>query len=433
MDRQTPHDEKTERAALGAMLCAGEVARIGCELLEPESFFIPWHRDVFRAIAAIVSDNGTPDEILVNDWLRTQGLYTGIFEDDAVGRLTVGTFEVTAIEAYAEILKRQQTLRDAAQTAQRIQAAVDAGDVERVNELTGTRDIPRNAGFRPFVELFDADVFDSPPRISAGYPMLDSELGGGYPIGSLVFLVGGTSDGKSTFLRNMLLQSAKAALLTLEDSELQARQKLTALTAGLPWSLVENYQRNEDDGGPNAIQREYIGKAREYLKTLDLYIGECARLTDIEREVKRLAEKGVQLFFIDQSSWIDPGPTTAMYDKAVAVGRGLKRIAREANVVIVTAIQLNRTGQKARASADPLDPENEPQLWHLRQAGEEDADVVLIIKSVDRQWEPYTAIIGIDKNRHGPRYRRCKFTWEPASGAIQEYVPAIPTSVGDSE
>jgi replicative DNA helicase len=151
------------------------------------------------------------------------------------------------------------------------------------------------------------------------------------------------------------------------------------------------------------------------LEQAPLFIDDSATLTILQLRAKarRLAaSQGIQCIFVDYLQLMSySGRADSRQEQITEISRGIKALARELEVPIICAAQLNR---------GPTDrPSQRPRMSDLRESGsiEQDADVVMLLHNEDYyhkgedSYNPvgFTELI-VEKQRNGPT-GVCKFTF----------------------
>ena len=85
-DQLPPHDERLERAVLGAVLGDAETARAFIEQLRTSDFYLLTHQRILGGLRAIAADGQAPDTILLCARLRADGII-----DELGGEVTVAS------------------------------------------------------------------------------------------------------------------------------------------------------------------------------------------------------------------------------------------------------------------------------------------------------------------------------------------------------
>ena len=105
------------------------------------------------------------------------------------------------------------------------------------------------------------------------------------------------------------------------------------------------------------------------------------------------ANGGLDLIVMDYLQLMTPGQKAGNRTEAVGIiSRGLKLLAMELGVPVLTASQLSRASERNDA----------PRLSDLRESGsiEQDADAVLLLHAPDEKEKPTRQLI-LAKNRQG--------------------------------
>jgi len=214
--------------------------------------------------------------------------------------------------------------------------------------------------------------------------------------------------GKSTLLLNIASNAAidyghSTMFVSLEMSLNDLTKRIVASRTSVPFHLIERDKRalHKDWWDEMVKCGDEMSQSRMYL--CDQTAMSIAQIGMIAKE--RAASEGLDALFVDYLTLVEPESTRPNREAQVAgISRGLKRMARELNIPVVVAAQLNRDFDKREAKSkkteDGLPPM--PKLSDLRESGsiEQDADVVLFInRNADESRGP--AKIRIAKNRHG--------------------------------
>jgi replicative DNA helicase len=221
--------------------------------------------------------------------------------------------------------------------------------------------------------------------VSCGYRELDKITDGIEP-GAFWVVAARPSVGKTTLLLNMMLRiSARCGLFSLEMGKKQIVKRL--------WFARSRVAMSKFWFDEMEFQRLKAGRIALQKMGLAIPGNANAKLGNLISEAHRMAASGVRVIFIDYLQLIEPDG--ARMDNRTAeitrVSNRLKRLARELQVPIVAACQLNRDAGKEGVA---------PQLHHLRDSGaiEQDADLVLMLQP---NGEGFVEV-AVKKNRNGP-------------------------------
>lgn len=246
------------------------------------------------------------------------------------------------------------------------------------------------------------DVYIDRPTQLSGLPSGLSDLDGitgGFEPGTLTFLAGRPSSGKTAFLRNLveyatLRLNKGVAVFTLETSAGQFMRRLVASCARVDLDAlrVEENQR--------AVQR--LSDCRAELQDARLWIDGSPSLSigDLLSRAHELADREkLDLVVLDYLQLLSDEDAESRHEDVARSVRGLKQLALELEVPVVAASQVQRVVEN-RVNKRPV-------LSDLRESGalEEVADLVIFIYR-DEMYDPHTDRPGtaemiVAKNRNG--------------------------------
>jgi archaellum biogenesis ATPase FlaH len=186
---------------------------------------------------------------------------------------------------------------------------------------------------------------DGNGQISTGWPALDRKLFGGFNRGELNIFAGGSGSGKSLFMQNIAVNWALASLngvyLTLELSEGLCAMRIDSMVADVP---------SKDIFKDLDTVEMKIGMASKKAGSMRVkYMPAQSNINDIRAYLKELQiQTGKKLDFIcvdyldllmPVSAKVSPND---QFIKDKYVSEELRNLAKEFNVLMVTASQLNR-------------------------------------------------------------------------------------------
>lgn len=186
--------------------------------------------------------------------------------------------------------------------------------------------------------FYEVTRFDRKPPISTGFPKLDDVLGGLYE-SEMTIVAGQSGLGKTAFLttllRNINRQKIPVAMFSLEmNSTILAMRVLSSQ------SRID--LRDIRDG---KVDMERLGKAIERYGTHDFYVkSDCWAIEEIEAAARLMVKtKGVKVIGVDYIQLVDgsTGANRTREQEMSAVGRSLKKIAKDLNVHVVALAQLD--------------------------------------------------------------------------------------------
>jgi len=240
--------------------------------------------------------------------------------------------------------------------------------------------------------------------LSSGYHALD-ELTSGFQPSELIILAARPSMGKTSFLLNIaehmaVVDKVPVAMFSLEMSKEQIAQRLLAA-----YSRFDLRQMRR--GMISAEDWTKLQLAAGDLEQAPIYIDDAPTLTMLQlgAKARRLkAAYDVKAIFVDYLQLMSySGRVDSRQQQITEISQGLKALARDLKIPVITAAQLNR---------GPTDRESHrPRMSDLRESGsiEQDADVVMLLHCEDyyHQGEENHKFTGITeliiaKQRNGP-------------------------------
>jgi archaellum biogenesis ATPase FlaH len=187
---------------------------------------------------------------------------------------------------------------------------------------------------------------DNNGQVSTGWVALDRKLFGGMNRGELNIFAGGSGSGKSLFMQNLAInwvtQGLSGAYITLELSEGLSAMRLDSMLTNMPSKEIF---RNIDDV---EMKVRIMGKKSGVLRIK--YMPAQSNVNHIRAYLKELQiQTGVKVDFVlvDYLDLIMPVSAKVspndLFVKDKYVSEELRNLAKELNVLFVTASQLNRS------------------------------------------------------------------------------------------
>lgn len=183
-------------------------------------------------------------------------------------------------------------------------------------------------------------------QVSTGWPTLDKRLFGGMNRGELNIFAGGSGSGKSLFMQNISInwvtQGLNGVYLTLELSEELSAMRMDSMIAGV---ATKEIFKDLDD---LEIKVKIFGKKSGKLRIK--YMPAQSNVNQIRAYLKELeVQTGEKIDFImvDYLDLIMPVSAKVspsdLFVKDKYVSEELRNLAKELNVLLITASQLNRS------------------------------------------------------------------------------------------
>ena len=183
-------------------------------------------------------------------------------------------------------------------------------------------------------------------QISTGWPCLDNKLYGGFNRGELQIFAGGSGSGKSLFMQNLaanwMLAGLNGVYVTLELSE--------ELTAWRIDSMITDIATRDVFKNIDAVELKVKMSARKSGKFWIKYLPAQSTVNDIRAYIKTLQMEfntTIDFLCVDYLDLLMPVSTKVspsdLFIKDKYVSEELRNLAKELNVLFVTASQLNRS------------------------------------------------------------------------------------------
>jgi replicative DNA helicase len=414
MERQLPVNIEAEQAVISGLLMERDAILAVADLLQSSDFYFSKYGLIYGAILDCYSRRVPPDLITVSDVLDRQGKAREIGGYDAL--LVLAQFESTAqhVEHYARIVRRYAKARRVIQAGatiaslgydvERDEADIDGDMMKLVTETHGGGGVTDTSMGGAFDDLCKEWEHGVPPNTPTRLIGIDDKIGGLFP-GDLLILAARPGVGKSSLSSQIALNVAfgpsagKVHMFSLEMGKKQVLRRMMASRLNFDHDRIKLHQFTSAEL-PRLM--ECAGAISESGITVDdtesLTIG-----TLRARALRHIATHGKPaLLIVDYLGLLkgDGKYKDNRVQEVSDISRGLKILAREADVPVLALCQLNRAIEH-RAS-------HMPQLSDLRESGsiEQDADIVMFIaRDTEQDATPdgYQFMnVGIAKHRNGP-------------------------------
>jgi replicative DNA helicase len=409
MANNLPYSQQMEEAVLGSVFINPDCFYDLTTILETSDFYIVRNGWIWEALGSL-SEKHTPIDLLtVADELNRKGRLN---EAGGAAHLTNLVSNVPMslnAESYAKSVRADSLRRKMiAAATNAAQLAYDTDlDAEKVlsdihaefDSITPAyRPHTSPLGDRVFAHSFDAYGQGDVPGVPTGLIDLDKMLGGYMP-GDLVYVAARPGEGKTGYLitafRSAISAKKYPAMFSLEMGDLSIGQRLIAQQFNM-----NTYKLRRGRLEPSEWDTLTAGK--DWLNELEaedrFHINEkpSVNVGYIHAVCKRLKSRGLlDIIFVDYVQLMSAKGENR-HQQISLISRGLKEIALDLNVPVVSAAQLRRDAER-----------KQPQLSDLKESGslEQDADVVIFIW---RESEPVnneidlTVKMGVAKHRNGP-------------------------------
>ncbi len=416
--RIPPQSIEAEVCVLGSMMLEAQAIDLVVQILQGDHFYRPVHQQIYDVLVSMSQAAKAIDLVTVPDELARLGMLEAIGGVDYLVALVEGVPSAANAEYYARIVRDKAMLRQLIDAGTDIvREAYDSHDEamtivdqaeHRVFEIAqqqiGSQAVSLSGLLQQtFQNLLDHDG-KSITGIATGYHMLD-EMTSGFQGGQMVILAARPSMGKTSLLLNIaeymaVYDKVPVALFSLEMSDQQLTERLLASHARFNLRQMRRGMITPEDW--TSLQ-----SAAGDLEQAPVFIDDSPVLTPIQLLAKARRLKSahdIKCIFIDYLQLMSSsGRFSSRQEEITFISRGIKAMARELDVPVIVAAQLNR---------GPADrPGHRPRMSDLRESGsiEQDADIVTLLHNEDyyHRGEPdyqpknITDLI-VAKQRNGP-------------------------------
>lgn len=416
LQKKMPYSLNAEQSVLGSIIIDPECFDDIAQIVKVDDFYLEIHREIYGAMLDFKYHSKPMDVVTLVNSLVSNGVY----EDESSARsyikLLVDIIPTSAnAKDYAKIVFDKSVLRRLIDAADSIQKdAYSEGDrVEDVVDAAEQRifEIAQNNEKRDFVHIKDVIVqtygrlkelqeegAEEKLGLKTEYPDLDRVIVG-FGKGDLVIVGARPGVGKTSFCLNLATNIAKKSgksvcIFSLEMSNEQLVSRIIASEA-----LVDSQKLRT--GKLEARDWENIANAASTLSESNIYIDDTTNISITAMKAKLRRVKNLGLVVVDYLQLMESEKGRkdgSRVNEIAEISRGLKILAKELNVPVITCSQLSRGTEKEK--------ERKPMLSDLRDSGsiEQDADMVIFLSRDYYGNDPDRANLVdviVAKNRHG--------------------------------
>jgi replicative DNA helicase len=412
-----PQNIEVEELILGGILLDQDALGRIVDLLNPEAFYVKFHKDIYEAALKLYRQGKPTDFMTVTAWLQDHRLLEAVGGGEQIARLVARTVSAVNIDRYAELVMEKYLRRQLIaagheivdlgyNTTVELETVLDESE-KKVFNLTQKRPqeglvLMADTLIDTFGELEKLHDKTIESGITSGFYELDGKTNG-LQRSDLIIVAGRPSMGKTSFAINIAhniarLHNLPVAIFSLEMSKEQLALRLLASEAGVDSNRLRTGRFSQNEQEP-------LYAALGTLTNLPIFIDDTANLTvsQIRSQVRRLKteqKKELGLVLLDYLQLMEGSGSENRVQELSRITRSLKILAREINAPVMALSQLSRAVEQRT--------NKRPMLSDLRESGaiEQDADLVLMLyrdeyyhaDSNDRG----VAEVLITKQRNGP-------------------------------
>ncbi len=379
---------------LGGLLLDQDAVTNSIDIILEEYFYLPEHREIFKAIQELFHESSPVDMLTVTQRLKKNGTLEYVGGAYKISTLTSRVTSGAHIEYHARILSEKfiqrelirvstETIRDAYEETTDVVNLLDKTETRlmEINDNNFRNDIQdvKTLLMQAMEEIEMAQKSEGGTTgIPTGFHALDS-LTGGFHKGTLIILAARPAMGKTAFAlsiaRNMAIDfNIPIAFFSLEMPALELMLRLVSAESGIPGQVLKKGEQLDN------WQNEQLKKGVEPLANAPIYIDDSPQLSIFELRAKcrRLKQKhDIKMVFIDYLQLMHGGMDARMGNREQeisTISRQLKALSKELGIPVLALSQLSRAVETRAGTKKPM-------LSDLRESGaiEQDADIVMFI------------------------------------------------------
>lgn len=416
--RVPPQSIPAEACVLGTMILDSTCVDIIVQIINDTHFYRPAHQLIFQVLSEM-KDSATPiDLVTAKEELIRRKQLEQVGGVEYLADLVSGVPNAASAEYYATIVRNKALLRmliaagteivnDAYDSREDAPSIIDRAEnsvFQIASDQVGQQVANLKELLQHTFDVLEQSEGELITGLSTGYHRLD-EMTSGLQPGEMIILAARPSMGKTSLLLNIaeymgVVDQVPIALFSLEMSKELLAQRLLASYARYDLRMMRRGTIQPEDWTKLQMAAGDLEKA-------PIYIDDSPELTVLQLRAKARRLKAaydIQCVLVDYLQLMSyHGRADNRQAQVAEMSRGLKALARELEIPVVVAAQLNR---------GPADrPSHTPRMSDLRESGsiEQDADVVSLLHLEDyyHRGEPdyvptnITQLI-IAKQRNGP-------------------------------
>ncbi len=428
------HDSLTnqdaERAILACLMKEDSAWDRLTGLIHEADFSDHKHRRIFATMRLLAEQNKSLDPISVSGALRDSDLFGKVGGQNYLMEIEETLFDKNRLLDYKELVRATAIRRELVHVSQQIRLIATHPQDRTVDELlteseTKVLKVGEQRDDEEIVVRLNERIDDAVgyiktlaehdgyiPGLETGFERLD-KLTAGFRDNDLIIIAARPSMGKTALAlnicTNILLSSQKPILFfSLEqDREQLIRRMLSAVAGVSHGKLDRGKDLKTQDWQQLESARLSLSKVQFFIVdrpniTLEDMMSQIRRINRELRDESKDSNNKLAMVVVDYMQLVKPSrdrPSRVI--ELGEISRGLKALAKEFKIPVVSVAQLNRNVENRE--------NKRPRMADLRDSGEieQDADLILFIYR-DEVYDEYSAQKGkaeiiIGKHRNGPR------------------------------
>lgn len=432
-----PSNKELEISVLCSCISSIDVFNKAVDILQPDDFFCDNHGQIFKEMLTFYEQN-IP--------LRSHALLSKVAPFITEGekraildfyRFDLYEVSIPSVYELKDMSKRRKTIFSAQelmksasqeedsekildQHMRNLNAVFSSGSAEFCSFSNVNQNFRDNENYKKYLKkIYDrVQSGESPYQgVCSGYHKLDYALGS-FQSGSLTYIGGLTSTGKTAFMLNLIYNMAtagkKVAICSLEMHRNIIFQNFIAMKVCVPVQKIQRMTLTPEE----LMRIESLDEADPIFS--NILIDGFTDIQVIASRIRRMVRnEGVEAVFIDYLTCITAtGRYSNNSDKVNMISKTLQSLGKELNVPIICLAQFNRQADS--------DPSKAPKISHFKESGsiEQDADTCIILhrpRRVDQKSPDQTLHVMIQKNRLMGELSTIHYLWDESRwGFYQE-------------
>ncbi len=391
LGRIPPQSIEAEQSVIGSMLIDKEVIPVVMEVLKPEDFYRPDHKEIYDVIIELFDRAQPIDLITVSERLKLHGKLELVGGLEYLTNIATEVPTTANVKHYAKIVEEKSLLRKLIKASSDI-VELGFSASEEVSFILDKAeqnifDILQKRSSQGFVPIKDVlvDTFNKLEElynnkghitgIPTGFSDLDFKTSGLHN-SDLVLVAARPAMGKTAFALNLAQNAAvhsgiPVAVFSLEMSKEQLVNRMLCSEAMVDSNKMKTGQLEDNDW-------QKVARALGPLSEAPIFIDDTPgiSITEIRAKCRRLKlEHNLGLVVIDYLQLMQGSKSRGenRQQEISEISRSLKILAKEINIPVICLSQLSRAAETRT--------DHRPILSDLRESGaiEQDADIVMFL------------------------------------------------------
>ncbi len=404
---ELPVSYEAEQSVLGAVILKPDCFADLVGFVSGEDFYVDEHREIFFAMHDLYAQSKNIDHVTVIETLANKGVMDTERAKQAITGILTAVPSAANAADYARIVRDRAIRRRLINICREIQesASSEADSAEHILEnaekkIYALSDNNIRGEFRHIKEVIREnyhhlrELSDNPEQsagLPTGFSAIDNLLVG-MGAGDMVLVGARPGVGKTSFTMNIATRASKnlgktVCVFSLEMSAEQLVMRMISNEARIDNTILRSGRLAPENWNSLAI-------AANTLSQCNILIDDTAGMSVTMMKSRLRKIKNLGLVVIDYLQLMQSESHSDNRAQEVGeISRGIKLMAKEFGVPVLTCAQLNRA---VEARKDGL-----PQLSDLRDSGsiEQDSDSVMFLHRKEGEEQKVQVVIA--KNRHG--------------------------------